>query len=141
MYASDLEKQLQSVCETLKKECTCQWEWDAYMGAALSAFEKPAFSEMRSLLEQALPLQWTDQTIVDAPKRVQELAESLGGLRTGQALFVSDPVQNPMLFAAWWPWGGGDKVSVRVSMVEQDESSAQETPLHQTIQEWFGVQS
>jgi len=57
------------------------------------------------------------------------------GLQSGQFIFTSQ-VNDVILFAAWWPWGSGDKVSVRIGLYDTAAGGGDFTTL---ITDWFSL--
>jgi hypothetical protein len=93
------------------------WEWDSHFSAALSVTKDPQHHKVIEVIEGLFPSVWTHETIQQAPERIVDLCDSWGGLRPGQRLFTFDPSDDPLLFAAWWPWGGGKTFSLRIGCV------------------------
>ncbi len=110
----------QSVCMAVTTSCPrLDWEWDGRFGAALSAFGAEQIDHVERALDAEFSSRWAVDNIGSAPAVATGIAESRGGLRAGQKLFISDPEQDIVVFAAWWPWGGGDRVSVRIGLVSK----------------------
>ena len=57
---------------------------------------------------------------------------------TGQTFFVLDPGADPMMYAAWWPWGSRLKFSLRVSCVARAETIIKTDP-QARLKGWFGL--
>ena len=41
----------------------------------------------------------------------------IGGIRSTQQLFTTQLEQDVMSYVAWWPWGDGQTISIRVGLV------------------------
>jgi hypothetical protein len=106
---------------------TLVWEWDGRFRCTVAPFQAEQADEVRAAIGGATTEQWTAETIASAPERVQQLASRLG-LRQGQLLYTSDATIPAMAYAAWWPWGGGLKISVRFGI-----DGASDT----VLQAWF----
>ncbi len=91
-----------------------EWAFDPRFRAANAAFPAAEQGVVLAALEQGFEAAWTAQTIESAPPRAAELAAKLGGLRPGQILFGTNADSDPILFGAWWPWGDGVTISIRV---------------------------
>jgi len=89
------------------------WKWDGRFQAAVAEFDLSAQEKVRAVLRQHLAHSWDSATLGTAPAPVQAACAGLGGLQRGQLAFASG-TQEPLLFAAWWPWGNGRTVSLRV---------------------------
>ena len=72
----------------------------------------------------------------DKYKAVQD---DLGGLMAGQILFTSDPNRGVVLFCAWWPWGNGEKISIRVGLWSKNLSDAEYAENLQQLKVCFGL--
>lgn len=114
-----------------------KWEWDGRFGAALSTFQGAQESDVRALLTSSLPVCHDVTTIKDAQKLPQEIAKAFGGLRAGQRLLLSSEDQTPMLVGAWWPWGNGSTISLRVKLVVLGLSGEEKDELLNSFRGWF----
>lgn len=64
---------------------------------------------------------------------------NLGGLMSGQLLFTSDPNQDAFIFCAWWPWGDGKTISIRVVPSYEKLLDSEKTKQTQLFKDWFGI--
>jgi hypothetical protein len=114
----------QSIFDTLTKLRggwpSSEWTWDPRFECLTSSFDSADVPRARSVLDTAVPVEWSSTTIADAPEAVSALAKRCGGLRPGQLLRSGDDVAGLLLFALWWPWGDGSKVSVRFGITGAD---------------------
>jgi hypothetical protein len=62
----------------------------------------------------AFPRGWTAKSLENAPADFQAIADRTGGLRAGQRLLGGDEMFAPKLFGLWWPWGGGETITLRI---------------------------
>lgn len=92
------------------------WEWDGRFGCALTTVSGSESDTHRSALMTCLAHEWGPQNISGAPAEVKSIAASGGGLRGGQFLFTADAANEVVIFVLWWPWGGGNKVSLRLGI-------------------------
>lgn len=100
-----------------------QWQWDGRFGAAVAGFGAEFETSIRSALETVFETGWSATEIGDAPAGVVALAEKLGGLRGGQLLFVTKTGADVSLFCAWWPWGNGMQISIRIGSSDSGDLS------------------
>jgi len=112
-----------------------EWTWDHRFKCATSAVAGDAALAAKARLVLATPTQWDAATFATAPEGVRALAERSGELRPGQALFTAAPVSGLTLFAMWWPWGDGSRVSVRLGVAGSDRSKE----LYPLIRSLFGI--
>ncbi len=71
-----------------------------------------------------------------APEQIKTKSVDLGELRENQLLFTTDPGGNVLIFAAWWPWGNGEVVSVRIASPSNGEQPPEAQGILSKIK-WF----
>lgn len=113
------------------------WQWDENIGAMLSVFDVDRKREAYQIFFDYFAAAWNCDSLNDAPDVVQEVAASLGGIRPGQYLFTSQPDETAMVFAAWWPWGDGQKISLRISMNLGEISNYDRAMFIEEFKTWF----
>jgi hypothetical protein len=138
---STQRQQLKITCEAVVRASkgVLHWGWDDYLSAALAVFPATDGPKVAALLATALPGSWDVATIASAPAPVKAQAQTMGGLRTGQRLFASHDARGALAFAAWWPWGDGKKVSLRVGVVCPGLPEAEAAGLTKELRTWFGI--
>ena len=112
-----MNSNLQGICKNLFDEFRgrLSWEWDDWVGTILAKFGNAEAEAVRATLDKYLPIAWDSSTMQTAPPIVQTLDQHLGGIRPSQLLFSSDPDQEAFIFCAWWPWGNGKTISIRIA--------------------------
>jgi len=129
---------LEAACKALKAhEETFSWEWEDRMDAALSVYGSDDSAKVRGLLEEHFKAHWDSATLSSAPANVQQFVKSLGGLRSGQELFTSDPSLDLVVAVALWPWGGGAKISIRLWFLSTNVSDEEKQTLQDRFRSWF----
>ncbi len=113
------------------------WNWDSRFDVVLADFEVDNKDTARATLERCLGAVWDSSSIGDAPDIVRTIAKYLGGLKSGQMLFASDP--DAFIFCAWWPWGNGKTISIRVGGDHAGLSDSEKTEFIQSFKSWFGI--
>jgi len=91
------------------------WKWDQRFEAFLAEFSVDKRDEFRSILERDFSNVWDSSNIREAPDVVKMCNNNFGGLRSGQLLFTTDPSQDVFICGAWWPWGDGRTISLRIA--------------------------
>ncbi|RJO70579.1 MAG: hypothetical protein C4523_05005 [Myxococcales bacterium] len=132
---------LKVICMTLtdKSAGVHPWQWDDRFDAALVSFPAAQASRVETLLKPLFSNQWDVRTIRQAPETARRVATDLG-LRPEQRLYFTDPGQPAALFGAWWPWGNGQTVSLRVGITAADHLNDGElAALAADFKSWFGV--
>ena len=105
------------------------WKWDDWVGTILAEFDADNSAAVRAVLDKFLPISFDSANMKDAPAIVQALDKNLGGLRSGQLLFSSDPAKESFVFCAWWPWENGQTVSIRIAPFDKHLSEEEESQL------------
>jgi hypothetical protein len=132
---------LESVCKELWSafQGILSWKWDSRFGAVLAEFGTGKKESIRAILERSLSITWHSSNIDNAPDIVREINSHLGGLRSGQLLFTSDPDREALIFCAWWPWGDGKAISIRIAPFYKKLSDSEKAEKIQLFKEWFGI--
>ncbi|HEV8308445.1 MAG TPA: hypothetical protein VGW35_12320 [Methylomirabilota bacterium] len=132
---------LKAACEAIVKggERMFKWEWDGRFHAALSPFREDDRAAVHALLERTFPGHWDIKTIEVAAPVVRDAARFFGGLRAGQELFVMGEDGPVIMSAAWWPWGSGDTISIRIKPLTKEVSEPEERRLVSEFRGWFGL--
>ncbi len=129
---------LEAACKALKQDAkTFSWEWEDRMDAALSVYAAEDSPKVRGLLDEHFKSRWDAGTLSTAPANVQQFVKSLGGLRSGQELFTSDPALDLVVAVALWPWGGGAKISIRLWFLSRNVSDEEKQTLQNRFRGWF----
>ena len=113
------------------------WKWESRFETALAELSVDNKDKVRAILERYLNIAWDSSSIGNAPDNVQKIASQLGGLRSAQLLFTSDPNQDAFIFGAWWPWGGGQTISIRVAPSDKRLSDSEMAELIKLFKGWF----
>lgn len=120
-------------------EGTMSWEWDSRFETVLAKFSVDESDGVRAVLERDLSAVWDSSNIGEAPANVRTISNRLNGLASGQLLFTSDPDQDAVVFCAWWPWGDGKTISIRVAPAYKGLSGSNAPEQTKLFRGWFGV--
>jgi hypothetical protein len=93
------------------------WTWDSRFSTITSSFDAAQEPAVRTSAQLVFPRGWTTKSIDAAPPELQALAQQTG-LRARQRLLAGDPLTSPRLYGLWWPWSGGDKISLRIGILD-----------------------
>lgn len=100
------------------------WDWDNRAQALLAEFPTARAGDVRAVMDRHLSQQWDHKSIHQAPAGLRTATGNLGDLRTNQLLFASGPASPALIFAAWWPWGNGEVISLRLAAPAAGHKSA-----------------
>jgi len=114
------------------------WEWEDRFGVVLTVFDKDNMDAVLTAVSGHFDSQWDSSSIGEAGDRIGTLVQQMFGMQPGQLLFSSDDSSGLVLFAAWWPWGNGVSISLRVGLFPAGELSEEGTDTASLIKEWFG---
>ena len=139
--SANARERMEAACKRLldATQGVAVWEWDDAYAAALATVESADQQDLLETLNAVLPHSWDHVNIKTAPERVRHVSGVWGGIMSGQRLHVLDPDTDPMLFAAWWPWGNRLKASLRVSCQARSEIVAKADP-QAILRGCFGLQ-
>ena len=99
---------------------TPPWTWDGWFHAIAASFGQDLEPKARASAMHAFPRGWTTRSLEQAPADMRAIAERTGGLRSGQRLLAGDELFAAKLYGLWWPWGNGDKVTLRIGFADVD---------------------
>ncbi len=116
-----------------------EWKWDGRFGTVLAEFPIDKKTDVLGRLEQHLVSSWDSATIQDAPEGARQVMRHLGGLMTGQLLLLSDPAGDLLIYCAWWPWGNGQTISIRVGLFSARLDGDESQDLTNVLKAAFGV--
>ncbi len=139
---SDSKKSnLENLCKEFTSDLqgVVSWKWDGFFGAIMAEVNADEIEKVRSILDQHLGSKWDLSNINEAPEIVEVVNDSLGKLREGQTLLASDTEEDACLLCAWWPWGNGEKVSIRIIPTCRRVSDEDIDELKNVFKSWFGL--
>jgi hypothetical protein len=91
------------------------WTWDERFRMIASSFPKEKEMDARASMAHALPYAWDMTSLPTAPAGLRSICEGSGGLRAGQ-LLLAGKAGDIVLFGLWWPWGGGQTITLRIGL-------------------------
>ena len=117
------------------------WKWDERFETALAEFKVENKARVHDELVRRLGNIWDVSNVETAPEAVQTIINAFGGMMPGQLLFTSDPEQEALVFCAWWPWGNGITISLRIAPFYQKPASPDADEAAEQLKEWFGIKT
>ena len=91
-----------------------KWKFDDFHKVMLAEFSVDKQDQVLFTLQQVLPVSWDVKTIKKSPDEVKHYAGAFFKLVKHQKLFSTNIERHPKVMVAWWPWGHGATVSVRL---------------------------
>ncbi len=135
--SEDMTAEIESRCRDFVAATreSLTWEWDGRFLLMLAVLESKNFDEVNPEVERCFGHKWAHDS--ELPAAARDILGGIGGLRSRQYLLTTDPEQDPMLFCAWWPWGGGGKVSLRLGCWSAHIQGPARTDLRERFKTWF----
>jgi hypothetical protein len=96
------------------------WSWDGRFHTIAASFASDLEPVVRPSAVHAFPRGFTAKSLATAPPALLAIAERTGGLRAGQRLLAGAPAGDLVLYGLWWPWGGGETITLRIGFAGQD---------------------
>ena len=140
MHDAD-RSEVESVCKDVLDafQGVLSWEWDSRFRTILAGFSADKKDNVHEILDRYFNIAWDVSNIDEAPIVVRAIDKHLGGIRSGQLLFNTHPNQEAFIFCAWWPWGDGNNISIRMAPVDKTLSEAEEAELIKRLKGWAGI--
>jgi hypothetical protein len=131
--------EIESCCKGIITETTglVTWEWDDYIGAFLATFPPDLVPQIETICDKYFVSRWGTASLDKIPPSVLAIADSLGGLRNTQRLLVTRPGEFVMAYGAWWPWGDGKTISLRIGLVTDKVPEHAKNEFFKEFSEWF----
>ena len=111
------------------------WSWDPRLFCVTSSFTTEQEPQARKATQIALQNEWNAATIVRGPQQLRDVVDRSGGVRQGQLVLSTGPINGLLVFGLWWPWGDAETVSLRVGLADVDPTRE---PSHR-FRDVFGV--
>jgi len=115
------------------------WKWDSRFETGLAEFGVDYKDQIHAILERYLSYRWDSSNIGNAPDMVRTINIHLGELRSGQLLLTSDPNRDTFIYCAWWPWGDGKTISIRIAPSYRKLLDSEKAEKIQLFKGWFGI--
>jgi len=137
----DNKTELEDVCRELLNgfQGRLSWKWEDRFQVILATFGVDNRDDIRTVLGRSLEITWDSSNIESASEAVSVINRNFGGIRSGLQLFTSDPSQEAFIFCAWWPWGNGETISIRLGPYYKGTFDSDRTDQIQLFRSWFGV--
>jgi hypothetical protein len=115
----------------------CTWCWDEVFGTALVVFDCSDFDLVYIPMTLEFDAQWDMASIDKAPPQFSSYFNRVFGIMPGQKIFTAVDGDGLILFAVWWPWGDGAKISLRVGLFSPTEDRLARHQIKALLTDWF----
>ena len=141
MPSSDLEA-LGTVCRRISLNIPekCPWRWDKEFNLALTVIDRQDEIMIELPLTLEFAHKWDFTTINDADAPIRDFFESGFGVVPGQKVFTTDPIDGVVLYAAWWPWGDDERISLRLGLVSISGEKLANPEVKRLICDWLDLE-
>lgn len=138
---SSVTSELETICLDFisASKDDLSWKWDDRFNMVLSEFNVSKKDLIHAHLKRFSETTWDNSTIKKAPKSIISISKQLGGINNNQLLFVSSSNQEAFIICAWWPWGDGQRISIRLSPSSARLSEDEKNFLSNHFKTLFGV--
>ena len=140
MPRTDLDA-LETVCQRISLNIpnNCPWRWDKEFNMALTVIDRQDEIMIELPLVLEFTHKWDFATIQDAEAPVRDYFRAGFGVVPGQKVFSMDPVNDVVLFAAWWPWGDEARISLRLGLFSVSDAPLENAEIKNLICRWLDL--
>jgi hypothetical protein len=139
MDSQQILDQFKTICTRIHASMPSyyHWQWDTRFNVVLIVIERRDMPGILGFISKEFRGQWNDANIDSAPEAIMSVVNDTFGIQPGQILFNSDDRQDMVLLAAWWPWGNGVSISLRIGLFETKEHVITPADAEASLREWF----
>ena len=141
MPRNDLDA-LEAICQRISLNIPekCPWRWDKEFNLALSVIDRQDEIMVELPLTLEFSHKWDFATINNADSAIRDYFQAGFGIVPGQKLFTMDPVNDVVLYAAWWPWGDDERISLRLGLVSVSDEKLDNAEIKRLICRWLNLE-
>lgn len=115
----------------------CTWCWDEVFRTALVVFDRRDMDLVYIPMTLEFDAQWDIASIDKAPPHFSSYFNRVFGIMPGQKIFTTAGSDDLILFAVWWPWGDGAKISLRVGLISPANDRLARRQIKALLTDWF----
>lgn len=107
---------IMSTTEALRESLSdqIQWQWDKHHQALLAEFSVDHEQHVYLTLRQYFPINFDKKSIKQSTPELRHKAGKFAELTKSQQLLICENNEHKEVMVAWWPWGHGATISVRI---------------------------
>ncbi len=132
---------LETACKNLFTafEDQLNWKWDERFETVLAEFNVKEKARITEVIKAHMGDIWDGGNFQQAPELIKLVIDFFGGLHPGQELFTTRTDRDDLLLCAWWPWGNGETISIRLGVFVRSLTDAENKELSHSFKGWFGL--
>ena len=136
---SKMQKKFSGICVkiSLNVPSHCTWCWDEVFDTALVVFDRSDMDLVYIPMTLEFDAQWDIASIDKAPPHFSSYFNRVFGIMPGQKIFTTADSSGLILFAVWWPWGDGAKISLRVGLFSPADDRVARHQIMALLTDWF----
>ena len=140
MPSIDLDA-LKSICQriSLNLPQNAPWRWDREFNLALTVIDRQDEIMVGLPLSLEFAHTWDFSSINDADTALRDFFQGDFGIIPGQKVYTSHPVSGVLLYAAWWPWGDDERISIRLGLVSVAGQKLPGTAVKALMCKWLDI--
>ncbi len=132
---SGFEKQCKDLMKIFNNQLT--WSWDERFETVIAQFDIKDKDLVHDNIKSYMGSTWNNENAQTAPELIHLIIDYFGGMQKGQQLLTSDPTGDDIILCAWWPWGNGQTISIRIGIFAQSLSDSENEELSSLLKAWF----
>ncbi len=133
------EKVCGNIVIAIPEEYQRKWRWDEEFFAALIVVKMTDSEKILSSVSKVFDHHWDHFTLDNSAEHINKFFSSVFGMIPGQSVFTSEEASGLVLFATWWPWGDGDKASLRIGIFSPEEKILTKEETKEKLCTWFAL--
>lgn len=131
------KESLVKLCEGIYNDSNnlLNWNWDEHFKTVLSQISSDNKDKALNIVSTHFEHTFDHSNVQNAPENAKMVIGDLGGLRPGQIFFFHELGEGNNVFGAWWPWGNGQTISIRIGF----SIGSGNTEMNQKLKSLFGI--
>ena len=140
MLPSELDE-LKSISQRISLNLpeSAPWRWDNEHNLALTVIDRQDEIMVGLPLNLEFSQAWDFISINDADAYLRDFFNNDFGIIPGQKVFTSEPVDDVVLYAAWWPWGDNERISIRLGLVSTSGAKLPPQTVKKLMCRWLRI--